>query len=88
MREPTKMEDCVARLCNYPICTDEEWGYVKRLHHDVYLAWVQQARNHIRALYELAPDMWDEFAGDGLMWKERNSENVWKRYLDIASPPL
>lgn len=56
---------------------------------ELHAEWVNIARTVVAQL-RLAvddPTVWNAFAGDGLMWKERNSQNVFQRYLDIISPP-
>lgn len=50
MREPTEIEDRVARACNYPPCTDAEWDELKRVHSHLYQSWVAVAAKHMRAM--------------------------------------
>lgn len=49
---------------------------------------LMQVRTVIWSLRHIPDDIdaWDKFAGDGLAWKDRTSQGVWLRYLDIASP--
>ena len=44
----------------------------------------------IKSLRQMAEDtqVYDAFAGDGVIWKDRTSQSVLLRYLDIASPPF
>lgn len=56
---------------------------------DLKADWVLISRAIINELHRLidTPDIWDQFAGDGLLWKERTSQTVFHRYLDLISPP-
>ena len=49
---------------------------------------LMQVRAVIWSLKHVADDtqIWDAFAGDDVMWKDRTSQGVFLRYLDLASP--
>lgn len=49
---------------------------------------LMQVRAIIWSLKHVADDaeIWDAFAGDDVMWKDRTSQGVFLRYLDLASP--
>lgn len=91
-RPPTQMEDQVARLCNHPPCTDEEWAYIKRMRANAYDDWIKKARDHTRAMYHPTPDMIAAgnaaMAGRKFGSKGHALEAVWQAGVSAASPPV
>lgn len=82
----TTMEDRVVRQANYPDVSDAEWAIVKRQHPHLYEEWLRTARRHIRAMREPTQEQYDALCATDKMWRELNSEVVWKTYIDAASP--
>lgn len=63
-----------------------KWADISEGHRREWLGLADVAIDELRKAPD-DPNIWNAFAGDGLAWKDRTSQSVFARYLDLISPP-